>query len=525
MGIETEYAVTGFGSGGEAVRASHLVARMHDAAGRIYPNLPSWTGRGMFLANGGLFYVDNGSHPEFCTPECDDPSDLVRYVRAGDRILARLARQVREENPSLSRVLITRCNVDYSGQKTSWGCHESYAYRRDQGAMARLILPHLASRIVYTGAGGFDPRSPGLVFALSPRAFFLVREHSEDSMRARGIVHWKNEPLCNGYSRLHLVCGESLCSELASWLKVGTTALVVAMIDGGMDPAPGFLLHSATRAMRAFTKDPTCTATALANHGRVTAIAIQRRYLEAAESRLGAAFMPPWAKDVCGTWRAVLDDLERDPERLSDSLDWAIKKKLYDHRARLAGVDPDSFRVWSAVIPRLMAEVRKSPLRGRRVVVEEILGSGAPAIVRDYVAKATPFLAENGRCWEELRPFVDLRKRLLEVDTRFSQLSDDGIFEALDIAGALRHKVSGVGDIDPAIAAPPPRGRARIRGEVVKRLAREAPGRYVCDWQLIADHMNGESLDLSNPHAESEAWRTAPRPRALRDLRQGLFDL
>jgi hypothetical protein len=59
----------------------------------------------------------------------------------------------------------------------------------------------------------------------------------------------------------------------------------------------------------------------------------------------------------------------------------------------------------------------------------------------------------------------------------------------------------------------------------VKRLAREAPGRYVCDWQLIADHMNGESLDLSNPHAESEAWRTAPRPRALRDLRQGLFDL
>lgn len=92
------------------------------------------------------------------------------------------------------------------------------------------------SRIVYTGAGGFNSRfRQGLQFTLSPRVWHLVRGVSEGSTEARGIFHTKDESLsAEGYHRLHILCGESVCSETAAWLKVGATALVVALIDAGL---------------------------------------------------------------------------------------------------------------------------------------------------------------------------------------------------------------------------------------------------------------------------------------------------
>src|SRR5262249_10940398 len=147
----------------------------------------------------------------------------------------------------------------------------------------------------------------------------------------RGIFHTKDEPLCgNGYHRLHILCGESLCGDLSSWLKVGTTALVVALTEAGLRPGNAVQLRAPVEAMRLFASDPTCAAVAETKSGeRVTALVIQRHYLTQAEAPLRARFMPPWADEVCRRWRAVLDGLRGGWESAATSLDWAIKLALY----------------------------------------------------------------------------------------------------------------------------------------------------------------------------------------------------
>src|SRR6185436_14148466 len=138
-------------------------------------------------------------------------------------------------------------------------CHESYSHAAQPGALSDEIVPHLVTRIIYTGAGGFNSTSRGLEFTLSPRVSHLANVVSNNSTSDRGIFHTKDESLSKpGFYRLHIICGESLCSETAMWLKVGTTALVVAMAEAGLRPAASVALRWPLLAMQAISRDPTC---------------------------------------------------------------------------------------------------------------------------------------------------------------------------------------------------------------------------------------------------------------------------
>jgi proteasome accessory factor A len=171
-------------------------------------------------------YVDCGLHPEICTPECANPWDAVRYIQAGHRTLAGLAAAIESASTPGTEILCFRGNVDYSGTQATWGCHESYLHRIPLDALQPQVIPHLVTRLIYTGAGGFNPLSNGLEFTLSPRVAHIELVVSRSSTNERGIWHTKSESLCSGYSRLHVLCGESLCSETATFLKIGATALM-----------------------------------------------------------------------------------------------------------------------------------------------------------------------------------------------------------------------------------------------------------------------------------------------------------
>ena len=171
------------------------------------------------------------------TPECANPWDIVRYMHAGERILNSIAEEMKRSEPALSEVLLFKTNVDHSGNGATWGCHTSFMHRSDPTKLPEQIIPHLVSRIVYSGAGGLELADGRLRFALSPRVRFLQREVSNNSTSERGIFHTKDETLAaDGYHRLHIICGESLCSEIALWLNMGATALIVAMIEAGLRP-------------------------------------------------------------------------------------------------------------------------------------------------------------------------------------------------------------------------------------------------------------------------------------------------
>ena len=513
FGIESEYAVVGRAGKDEEVNhdgVARQVARL------IQEQAPHATGLGRcdtFFGNGGRFYVDCGSHPEYCTPECTNPWDVVRYTLAGERMLADACERVPAAFPQVREAAIHKCNVDYSGSGATWGCHESYLHRADPAVLATQLIPHLVSRVIYTGAGGFDARNPGIEFTLSPRASHLEKAISAESTSGRGIVHTKDESLCRGgFHRLHLVCGESLCSELASWLKVGATALVVAMVEAGLRPGEGVELRAPLSALRAIAGDPTCTTVVMTTDRRhMSPIAIQRRYLEAAEAHLGDGFMPPWAAEVCWQWRETLNRLAADPRSLCGALDWAIKLDVYRDHARRRGIDWDTLPSWTYVVERLVAELCQIDGGGWMPRLWEVLGPGSP--IREGVGRLDPYLRKKGLRWEGLRPFILLRQELFEIDFKFGRLGPHGLFALLDAAGVRSHGVPGVDNIEHAMLHPPAEGRARLRGETIRRLA--GTRKIMCDWQRLWDGAECRALDLSDPFEGTERWRQVTQEDAF----------
>jgi hypothetical protein len=502
FGVETEYGLRAAGAPhepAEVVRA--LVAAAH----RELPHLVDSSGRGIFLQNGARFYVDCG-HPEFATPECANPWDLVRHVLAGDHILTRLARLIGDSGDTLWRPSLSKRNVDYVSRAT-WGCHESYLYRGgppDQ--LAGDLVPHLVSRVIYTGAGGFDAMSPAHPFTLSPRVSYLTEIVSHDSTRDRGILHSKQEALnAKGYKRLHLICGESLCSETAMWLKTATTALVLALIEAGGHPGRAVALENPVQAMAAIAADPSCRAAIrLADGTDTTAIRIQRHYLALAQEHAQRRFMPPWSAHACRRWRAMLDRLDRAPRSVETTLDWAIKRALFERHLQRRGLRWESLRPWGEVLGWL-----GFALQGTERAGDGLTASSLERLkpLDRFAAGIQPVLRYHGLEWAELERYLQARQELLEIDVRFGELSDDGVFVLLDLAGALDHHIDGVDHIADAIAQPPAVGRARLRGQAIRRLAGAADrDRHSASWEAVYDGSSDRVLDLGDPFETGERW-------------------
>ncbi len=510
IGIETEYAfVARDRSGGSAARTP-ILQRIFAAARERLPHLADLSRSGIFLENGARFYIDAGQHPEMCTPECTDPWEVVRYVRAGERILLALAAEAVSTVPDLEECQFLRHNIDYGGTGSTWGFHESYSHQVPPSRLPNQLLPHLASRIVYAGAGGFDPGSLGIVFTLSPRVSHLNRKLSGSSMSDRGIFHTKDEPLARGgYHRLHLLCGNSLGSETALWLTVGTTALIVALVEGGEQPGKPMLLADPVGAMQMFAHDPACSAEAMLTDGRrLTAVQIQRHYLERAEACIGSPFMPGWTEEVCDSWREILDHLETGRGELWRRLDWTIKLAIYDDQLRRCGMDWPRVAFWTDFVVR----------HGRKLELPEsfqifgLLDIFGGAIQLDVLIRSfQPHLRRERLDGDELRRFLRLRQEFFEIDTRFSRLGEDGIFNSIDAAGELRHRVVDPGSIERAMTEPPQGTRARVRGEFIRRVWGKQ-GEYFASWEMICEKSRRRGMDLNDPFESEEKWKPSLRP-------------
>jgi len=518
MGIETEYALAVMGPRGTPAARGSGVQALLDAARRTIPNLSPGNGFDLFLHNGSRLYVDCGMHPELSTGECLNPWDVVRYVKAGDRLLAGLLPDVVRAVPGVEEAFLFKCNVDYSGARTTWGCHESYLHRCQSDLSADLI-PHFVSRIVYSGAGGFNPLAPGVEFTLSPRAFHMMTTVSGSSTEFRPIHHTREESLAKGdYRRLHVIAGESLASETALWLKVASTALVVAMIEAGVNPGRQVQLQDPVFAMKAFAADPLCKVHVTAADGRgISALDIQRHYLELAEARVDEKYMPPWAAKAVETWRAVLDSLENAPGAVSTRLDWAVKQALYMDHVRRRGFEWQTVTEWSRILARTMPQPTPSAGRGRSRA--EILALRRRRIASPPREAPKPDEPTGGISQDEFTRLRKLRSELFEIDLRFAQVGDDSIFAHLDRSGVLEHHFEGVDHIEHAMEQPPDSGRARVRGEFVREHWKNENGRYSCYWDRILDRQDSRHLDLSDPFATNPRWANMPEPPGPR-LRQ-----
>jgi Pup amidohydrolase len=292
----------------------------------------------VILTNGARLYVDH-AHPEYSSPEVTGPRDAVLWDKAGERVMA-LAAERALQVPGTAPIQLYKNNTD--GKGASYGTHENYLMARQTpfAEIVRHLTPFFVSRQVVTGAGrvgtGQDGRGTG--FQLSQRADFFEVEVGLETTLKRPIINTRDEPHADPekYRRLHVIIGDANLAEVSTYLKVGTTSLVLSMIEERWFTETGVDLGvvDPVASLRAVSHDPSLTHLLTLRDGRhLTAVQLQTEYLEQArkfvEDRYGADVDPETA-DVLRRWESVLDRLATDPMSLARELDWVAKLSLLE---------------------------------------------------------------------------------------------------------------------------------------------------------------------------------------------------
>ncbi|MDP9403073.1 MAG: proteasome accessory factor PafA2 [Actinomycetota bacterium] len=306
------------------------------------------------LTNGARYYVDH-AHPEFSTPECLDALECVRYDKAGERILARSMQAAARSLPDGQHIVIYKNNSDRKGN--SYGAHENYLMDRQVpfGRIVAHLIPYFVTRQIFTGAGkvGTEAGSTGELrvdFQLTQRADFFEEEVGLETTLKRPIVNTRDEPHADAqkYRRLHVIVGDANLSEVATFLKVGVTSIVLCMIEDDWFGDRGFTLAAPVQAMRRVSYDLQLNHTLeLADGRRAKALDVQWEYLDLARKYAEDRGLEPVGAEVGAEvlrrWEEVLTALETDPMSLSAQLDWVAKYRLlsgYRDRHNLSWDDP-----------------------------------------------------------------------------------------------------------------------------------------------------------------------------------------
>ena len=300
----------------------------------------------LVLSNGARFYNDH-AHPEYSTPECTTLRELVAQDKAGERILAECARRRNLKLPPEHEVRLYKNNTDFVGH--SYGCHDNYLMRRDVewDRIVAGVLPFLITRQIFAGAGKMGVESdstssqPG-IYQISQRADFFSVLVSIDTMNRRPLVNTRDEPHADStrYRRFHVIIGDSNMSQWATALKVGTTALVLDLIERGH--APALEIAQPVDATKSISRDQNYDwIIELIDGRKISAIDVQRLYLSAAQK----SFANPDEETnwLLREWENVLNDLQRDVGLTRDRVDWVAKKFLLNalqEEEKLAWSDP-----------------------------------------------------------------------------------------------------------------------------------------------------------------------------------------
>jgi Pup amidohydrolase len=304
----------------------------------------------VILTNGARLYVDH-AHPEYSTPEVTTALDIVRWDKAGELVMLDATRRA-AAIPGAAPIVLYKNNTDNKG--ASYGAHENYLMSRATpfGEIVRHLTPFFVSRQVVTGAGrvgiGQDGREHG--FQLTQRSDFFEVEVGLETTLKRPIINTRDEPHADPdlYRRLHVIIGDANLAEISTYLKVGTTSLVLAMIEDGFI-GRDLGVEAPVSSLRAVSHDPTLRHLLTLTDGRrLTAVQLQMEYLDLArkhvEDRLGSD-ADAETVDVLERWESVLDRLERDPMLCAAELDWVAKYHLLQQYRERDGLGWDDAKL------------------------------------------------------------------------------------------------------------------------------------------------------------------------------------
>jgi len=329
----------------------------------------------VILPNGARLYVDH-AHPEYSTPEVTSPLDLVKWDKAGELVMAQGAARAMAAGLSPA-INLYKNNTDNKG--ASYGAHENYLMSRSTPfpSIVRHLIPFFVTRQVVCGAGrvgrGQDGREHG--FQISQRADFFEVEVGLETTLKRPIINTRDEPHADSerYRRLHVIIGDANLSEISTYLKVGTAALVLAMIEDDY-LTDDLSIAQSVRELHTISHDASLThQVALSSGRKLTAIQIQREYHDRArkyvDDRYGSD-ADPQTIDVLNRWERVLTTLETDPMSLANELDWVAKLRLLNGYRDRDGLE------WNS--PRLqLVDLQYSDIRPDKGLYYRLVQRGA----------------------------------------------------------------------------------------------------------------------------------------------------
>jgi len=440
MGIETEYGVSvpGDPTANQMMLSGHVVnayasnrgmraaragwdyedeAPLRDArgfeVGRQYAEASQLTEEedptlaNVVLTNGARLYVDH-AHPEYSSPEVTTPRAAVRWDRAGELIMLESVRRL-SSVPGTAGVNLYKNNTD--GKGASYGTHENYLMRRETpfADVVKHLIPFFVARQVMCGAGrvgiGQDSTSAG--YQIAQRSDFFEVEVGLETTLKRPIINTRDEPhaVADLYRRLHVIIGDANQCDVASLLKMGTTSLVLAMIEDRAIDAD-LAVRGPVATLHEVSHDPTLKTLIELRDGRtMTAVQMLWAYYELAErylSRHQDGEVDTDTAEVMARWSSVLTRLERDPMECAREIDWVAKLALlqgYRDRDGLEWTDPRLKAIdiqWSDVRPekgifhRLRRRDRIEMLVDEALVIEAM--DTPPEDTRAYF---------RGRCLEK----------------------------------------------------------------------------------------------------------------------------
>ena len=372
-GIETEYGIVLRGGESNPIMASSILVNAYvqhlgrdDIAGRPTKvswdfedespgtDARGWTAAGAMppevethlvnavLTNGARYYVDH-AHPEYSSPECRSPRSATVYDRAGEIVMQRSMEAAKLNLPPGQEIVVYKNNSD--GKGNSYGTHENYLMDRAVpfSRVVNSIMPFFVTRQIFTGSGKVGSEFPGasseVPFQITQRADFFEEEVGLETTLKRPIVNTRDEPHADAqrYRRLHVITGDATMSEFATYLKLGSAAIVLAMIEDQVFDSRAFSLAASVQAMRVVSWDLTLKVPLeLADGRKMTALEIQWEYLRLAQKYAashGLDCIDPvgdQGAEILANWEGVLRDLETDPLSTSDRLDWSAKYRLFD---------------------------------------------------------------------------------------------------------------------------------------------------------------------------------------------------
>lgn len=358
MGVETEYGITNVMDSARRLGPDEISRQL------FAPIVEKYRSSNIYTSNGSRLYLDVGAHPEIATAECDSLHQLLAYDRAGDLTVHELAKQAEDtlaERGIGGRVYLLKNNTDSMGN--SYGCHENYLVSRDipLKALGAQLLPFLVTRQLICGAGKISIPAKGAPnenfpagYTMSQRADHVWEGVSSATTRSRPIINTRDEPHADSskYRRLHIIVGDSNMSEVTTALKIGSTLLVLEMIEAG-EPLPDFEIANEIRSIREIARDFSGTQPITLRSGKTaTPLAIQRELHAAASEWLSKRPKPErseqgWLgtpneqlRPLVDLWGRVLDCFESgDFSPVSRDIDWVIKQTLLDRMAKRGGLD------------------------------------------------------------------------------------------------------------------------------------------------------------------------------------------